>query len=71
MMPGSTVNIAEVHRLLAESQHASINFYQDEFPDDLILIAPHRSRKCADCGLLMAVVQDGLICPRCGLEVLA
>jgi ribosomal protein S27AE len=61
------LDIAEVHRLIIELQHASINFYQDEHPDDLVLIAPHRARKCPDCGLLlMAAVKDGLMCPRCG-----
>ena len=61
----------ERHQLLAMANHVSINFYQDEHPDDFLLIAAHWSQKYGDCGLWMAKVAESLICPRCGLEVLA
>lgn len=65
------MDFTERHQLLAIANHASINFYQDEHPQDFFLVTPHRSQKCADCGLWMANVEDSLMCPRCGLEVVA
>ena len=61
----------ERHQLLAIANHASIHLYQDEHEQDFFLVAPHRSQKCGDCGLWMATVEDSLMCPRCGLEVMA
>ncbi len=58
----------ERHQLLAITNHASINFYQDEHPQDFFLVVPHRSQKCGDCGLWMTNVEESLMCPRCGLE---
>ena len=65
------MDILEHHQLLTIANHASIHFYVDEHPDDFFLIVPHRSQKCPDCYLWMASVQESLMCPRCGLEVLA
>jgi hypothetical protein len=65
------MDFLERHQLLAIANHASIHFYQDEHPDAFFLVSHHRSEKCGDCGLWMATVEDSLMCPRCGLEVLA
>ena len=61
----------ERHQLLVIANHASIHFYIDEHPHGFFLVAPHRSQKCGDCGLWMATLEDSLMCPRCGMEVLA
>ena len=60
----------ERHQMLAIANHASINFYQDEHPQDFFLVSPHRSQKCGHCELWMAVVEESLMCHRCGLEVM-